>query len=42
MWLIVPYVLYVSWEKRTDPHGRAYYVDHMAGLTTWERPLPSG
>ncbi|XP_060561739.1 NEDD4-like E3 ubiquitin-protein ligase WWP1 [Ruditapes philippinarum] len=33
-----------GWEMRTDPHGRAYYVDHNTRTTTWERPqpLPSG
>ena len=32
------------WEMRTDPSGRAYYVDHLAKKTSWERPppLPAG
>lgn len=29
-----------GWEMRTDPHGRAYYVDHNTRTTTWERPQP--
>lgn len=29
-----------GWEQRTDPHGRAYYVDHNTRTTTWERPQP--
>ena len=27
-----------SWEKRTDPRGRFYYVDHNTRTTTWQRP----
>jgi len=30
----------VSWESRTDPHGRVYYIDHNTRTTTWERPVP--
>ena len=29
-----------GWEKRIDPHGRPYYVDHNTRTTTWERPTP--
>lgn len=29
-----------GWEMRTDPQGRAYYVDHNTRTTTWERPQP--
>lgn len=33
------YELLVSrWEKRTDPRGRFYYVDHNTRTTTWQRP----
>ena len=27
-----------SWERRTDPRGRTYYVDHNTRTTTWQRP----
>uniref|UniRef100_A0A8D2LHX8 HECT-type E3 ubiquitin transferase n=1 Tax=Varanus komodoensis TaxID=61221 RepID=A0A8D2LHX8_VARKO len=27
-----------SWEKRVDPRGRCYYVDHNTRTTTWQRP----
>jgi len=27
-----------GWERRTDPQGRPYYVDHNTRLTTWHRP----
>ncbi|KAL0961110.1 hypothetical protein HGRIS_006087 [Hohenbuehelia grisea] len=27
-----------GWERRLDPHGRAYYVDHNTRTTTWHRP----
>jgi hypothetical protein len=30
--------LYFSWERRTDPRGRTYYVDHNTRTTTWQRP----
>jgi len=33
-------MLCVSWELRTDPHGRVYYIDHNTRTTTWERPVP--
>jgi len=33
-------LLCVSWELRTDPHGRVYYIDHNTRTTTWERPVP--
>uniref|UniRef100_A0A8C0JE57 E3 ubiquitin-protein ligase n=1 Tax=Chelonoidis abingdonii TaxID=106734 RepID=A0A8C0JE57_CHEAB len=27
-----------GWEKRVDPRGRYYYVDHNTRTTTWQRP----
>ena len=27
-----------GWEKRRDPEGRVYYVDHNTRRTTWQRP----
>lgn len=27
-----------GWERRTDPLGRTYYVDHNTRSTTWNRP----
>lgn len=30
--------VYFSWERRTDPRGRTYYVDHNTRTTTWQRP----
>ena len=27
-----------SWERREDPQGRTYYVDHHTRSTTWHRP----
>ncbi|KAJ7644179.1 hypothetical protein FB45DRAFT_897156 [Roridomyces roridus] len=27
-----------GWERRTDPQGRSYYVDHTTRTTTWHRP----
>ena len=33
-------ILCASWESRTDPHGRVYYIDHNTRTTTWERPVP--
>ena len=27
-----------SWERRVDPMGRVYFVDHMTRTTTWQRP----
>lgn len=27
-----------SWERRTDPRGRVYYVDHNTRTTTWQKP----
>ena len=30
-----------GWERRMDPLGRMYYVDHNARTTTWNRPSPS-
>lgn len=33
------YTLYIdSWERRVDPRGRVYYVDHNTRTTTWQRP----
>ena len=29
-----------SWERRVDPRGRVYYVDHNTRTTTWQRPNP--
>ena len=26
------------WERRADPLGRVYYVDHISRTTTWQRP----
>lgn len=34
-----------GWERRTDPYGRRYYVDHNTRSTYWEKPstsLPPG
>jgi E3 ubiquitin-protein ligase NEDD4 len=30
-----------GWERRMDPLGRMYYVDHNTRTTTWNRPSPS-
>jgi E3 ubiquitin-protein ligase NEDD4 len=30
-----------SWERRIDPLGRTYYVDHNTRSTTWNRPTMS-
>ncbi|KAF9013244.1 hypothetical protein BDQ17DRAFT_1536926 [Cyathus striatus] len=31
-----------GWERRTDPQGRTYFVDHNTRSTTWHRPpLPT-
>jgi E3 ubiquitin-protein ligase NEDD4 len=30
--------LIISWERRTDPQGRTYYVDHNTRTTSWNRP----
>uniref|UniRef100_A0A670Z330 E3 ubiquitin-protein ligase n=1 Tax=Pseudonaja textilis TaxID=8673 RepID=A0A670Z330_PSETE len=27
-----------NWEKRVDPRGRYYFVDHNTRTTTWQRP----
>uniref|UniRef100_A0A3P9BHZ7 HECT-type E3 ubiquitin transferase n=1 Tax=Maylandia zebra TaxID=106582 RepID=A0A3P9BHZ7_9CICH len=27
-----------GWERRVDPMGRVYYVDHITRTTTWQRP----
>lgn len=29
-----------GWERRTDPFGRRYYVDHNTRSTYWEKPSP--
>ncbi|KAK0201921.1 hypothetical protein DFS33DRAFT_1031492 [Desarmillaria ectypa] len=31
-----------GWERRYDPQGRPYYVDHNTRSTTWHRPRPNG
>ena len=31
-------VLPAGWERRTDPRGRPYYVDHNTQRTAWEPP----
>lgn len=31
-------VYFYSWERRVDPRGRVYYVDHNTRTTTWQRP----
>ncbi len=36
----VHYELPYSWEKKFDPCGRAFYIDHNTKSTTLERPLP--
>ena len=28
------------WERRVDPRGRVYYVDHNTRTTTWQKPNP--
>ena len=28
----------ISWERRRDPQGRIYYVDHNTRTTTWQKP----
>uniref|UniRef100_A0A673BRJ1 E3 ubiquitin-protein ligase n=1 Tax=Sphaeramia orbicularis TaxID=375764 RepID=A0A673BRJ1_9TELE len=28
----------IMWERRVDPMGRVYYVDHITRTTTWQRP----
>ena len=30
-----------GWERRVDPQGRPYYVDHTTRSTTWHRPSGS-
>ncbi|KAJ3937091.1 MAG: hypothetical protein NXY57DRAFT_982535 [Lentinula lateritia] len=30
-----------GWERRADPQGRTYYVDHNTRSTTWYRPTSS-
>lgn len=29
-----------GWERRIDPYGRRYYVDHNTRSTYWEKPSP--
>ena len=31
-----------GWERRVDPQGRTYYVDHNSRSTTWQRPTYPG
>lgn len=31
-------ILICRWERRVDPMGRVYYVDHITRTTTWQRP----
>jgi E3 ubiquitin-protein ligase NEDD4 len=31
----------MGWERRIDPLGRTYYVDHNSRTTTWTRPTAS-
>jgi len=45
IWLLLStpppfYLLSLScrWERRVDPMGRVYYVDHITRTTTWQRP----
>ncbi|CRL01599.1 CLUMA_CG014414, isoform A [Clunio marinus] len=33
-------LLPAGWERRTDPYGRRYYVDHNTRSTYWEKPSP--
>uniref|UniRef100_A0A667ZQM0 E3 ubiquitin-protein ligase n=1 Tax=Myripristis murdjan TaxID=586833 RepID=A0A667ZQM0_9TELE len=33
-----PEALPAGWERRVDPMGRVYYVDHITRTTTWQRP----
>lgn len=35
------HVLPPSWEMKTTPEGRVYYVNHKQRITTWERPSES-
>ena len=30
-----------AWERRIDPLGRTYYIDHNTRSTTWNRPSPN-
>lgn len=30
--------VFCRWERRVDPMGRVYYVDHITRTTTWQRP----
>ena len=32
------YVDMIRWERRRDPQGRIYYVDHNTRTTTWQKP----
>ena len=30
-----------GWERKTDPLGRTYYIEHDTRSTTWNRPSPN-
>lgn len=32
------FFFFCRWERRVDPMGRVYYVDHITRTTTWQRP----
>uniref|UniRef100_A0AAZ3RB85 E3 ubiquitin-protein ligase n=1 Tax=Oncorhynchus tshawytscha TaxID=74940 RepID=A0AAZ3RB85_ONCTS len=34
----VPLCPVCRWERRVDPMGRVYFVDHITRTTTWQRP----
>lgn len=31
-------LILLRWERRRDPQGRIYYVDHNTRTTTWQKP----
>lgn len=31
-------LILIRWERRRDPQGRIYYVDHNTRTTTWQKP----
>lgn len=37
-WLSSFFFHMCRWERRVDPMGRVYYVDHITRTTTWQRP----
>lgn len=37
-WLSSSFFYMCRWERRVDPMGRVYYVDHITRTTTWQRP----